>query len=351
MQPVQLCILAACAVLSCAASVTPLDASHDVAQTAVAIEPDSDLVVPAHNRSSKLFPVVTIITFDNGPCEAVNGLHGTCYSEKECDELGGIKSGSCAGTYGVCCVMKSSCGQTISYNNTYWSSPGYPSSYSSPGMCMSEIHPPPGTCQILLHFMAFDLVGPVAGDCNNDTFNFVGGNPGVEIPVLCGHNSGQHYYVDVDNAMSPFKLITTLSSVGAARFWNIKVTFILRDDPLKAPFRCLQYHRTSSGSLSSFNFRGNSPQMLNNLNYAICFACIPGFCDVGISFNTFDLGNINGQCAADYIAAGPEKFCGEFTSLAIQVNATGPLVVWIGSDSNNDNLENGFSGSYLMLAC
>lgn len=303
------------------------------------------------NRQERLFPVVRIVTFNNDPCVATDGLWGTCYSQNECNTHKGQASGTCAKGYGVCCVIKASCGAVITQNNTYWNSPGYPHKYSKPGMCEAVINPPAGTCQILLNFESFHLLGPIAGDCNNDTFVFVGGHSGTAIPVLCGHNGGQHYYVDVENSRGPYKMISTISAIGYSRHWNVKVTFVERDDPLKAPHRCLQYFRSTSGSLSSFNYGGNDRQMLNNMNYAVCFACVPNYCDVGLSFNLFDLGNVNGNCGYDYIAAGPHKYCGDFPTLVMQLNATGPLVLWVGSDSNNDNLESGFAGTYMMMAC
>jgi hypothetical protein len=49
----------------------------------------------------------SIVSFDNVPCNADSGDIGTCYSARECTNLGGSAIGICAGNYGVCCVGKS----------------------------------------------------------------------------------------------------------------------------------------------------------------------------------------------------------------------------------------------------
>jgi len=301
------------------------------------------------DRDGKLFPVVQIVTFENGPCNGASGEQGTCFSQKECGDLGGSASGTCANGFGVCCVLTATCDGTISVNGTYFQSPAFPASYSTAGMCMATITPPAGTCQILLEFETFNLMGPVDGDCSNDTFVVTGANPGSNIPVICGANTGQHMYIDVDSATGPIKLVSTISAQASSRSWKIKVTFLGENDCV-APHRCLQFFKETSGSAMSFNF-GASPMMLNNHMYCICFGYVPGFCDIGLNFNRLDLGNINGNCGNDFLALGSEKICGDFGTLTTQVNATGPISVCVNSDDNNEREEEGFNMNFLMLAC
>ncbi|KAK7066142.1 hypothetical protein SK128_026521, partial [Halocaridina rubra] len=90
------------------------------------------------------FPVVQIVTFENGPCTAASGETGTCYSQKECSNEGGSASGTCANGFGVCCVLTATCDGKASVNGTYFTNPGYPGTYMVPGMCMLELIPPPG---------------------------------------------------------------------------------------------------------------------------------------------------------------------------------------------------------------
>lgn len=49
---------------------------------------------------------VGIVRFANDPCTGETGLIGTCYRRRQCQDLGGSASGSCASNIGVCCVGK-----------------------------------------------------------------------------------------------------------------------------------------------------------------------------------------------------------------------------------------------------
>jgi hypothetical protein len=54
----------------------------------------------------QVFSFFNVIRFRNNQCTGGNGQIGTCYSRKECTNLGGIASGSCARNWGTCCVSK-----------------------------------------------------------------------------------------------------------------------------------------------------------------------------------------------------------------------------------------------------
>ena len=72
----------------------------------------------ANTRNGK-FSVLNVIRFPNIDCQGTGSLNGTCYTASECTSLGGTASGSCASSFGVCCVFSLSCGRTTSQNNTY----------------------------------------------------------------------------------------------------------------------------------------------------------------------------------------------------------------------------------------
>ena len=63
--------------------------------------------------------IFQVVRFPNDVCAASSGLNGTCYTASECTSKGGSASGSCASSFGVCCVFSLSCGATTSQNNTY----------------------------------------------------------------------------------------------------------------------------------------------------------------------------------------------------------------------------------------
>ena len=70
-------------------------------------------------RDGKVFGVFNVVTFPNSACAASNGYNGTCYTSSECTAKGGTASGTCASSFGVCCVFSISCGSSSSANNTY----------------------------------------------------------------------------------------------------------------------------------------------------------------------------------------------------------------------------------------
>ena len=66
-----------------------------------------------------VFVFETLPKFPNDACGSTSGLNGTCYTSSQCESLGGSSSGSCASSFGVCCVFSLSCGGSSSQNNTY----------------------------------------------------------------------------------------------------------------------------------------------------------------------------------------------------------------------------------------
>merc|ERR1711997_354948 len=71
------------------------------------------------DRSGKSLSVFNVVTFPNSACGASNGYNGTCYTSSECSSLGGTASGTCASSFGVCCVFSIACGGSSSANNSY----------------------------------------------------------------------------------------------------------------------------------------------------------------------------------------------------------------------------------------
>ena len=63
--------------------------------------------------------IFQVVRFPNEVCASSSGVNGTCYTASECTSRGGSASGSCASSFGVCCVFTLSCGATTSENNTY----------------------------------------------------------------------------------------------------------------------------------------------------------------------------------------------------------------------------------------
>ena len=73
----------------------------------------------AEERTDRTLSIFNVIKFPNSVCESSNNLNGTCYTASECNTLGGAASGSCASSFGVCCVFSLSCGATTTANTSY----------------------------------------------------------------------------------------------------------------------------------------------------------------------------------------------------------------------------------------
>ena len=67
----------------------------------------------AASRGEKALSVFNVVTFPNTACGASNGYNGTCFTASECEAKGGTASGTCASSFGVCCVFSISCMRLI----------------------------------------------------------------------------------------------------------------------------------------------------------------------------------------------------------------------------------------------
>lgn len=154
---------------------------------------NTSLAVPAKPDAAKRFlSLFTIVSFKNDACTSLTGNNGTCFSSRDCDSQGGIKSGTCASGFGVCCLFSSTCGGVTSINGTYFQSSGYPSTYDSVGSCQLTINKcAESVCQLRLDVENMVLAQPEPTDhkCDFDQFIVTGGSP---IPAICGTNNGLH---------------------------------------------------------------------------------------------------------------------------------------------------------------
>jgi len=311
------------------------------------------------DREGKFWwPNVAIVSMWNTSCTTTGGYQGWCFKDTECLLRGGVPDGDCAPDAvvvpGVCCDMHEGGNTTISASGEAFQTKGYPTPNGRSGVTEATLEPPSGTVQIKLTFDEFDLTPPVDGDCTNDTFVFEGANSNVQVPVLCGYNTGQHMYIDVDNSEGPWKLIANLGDGDYERSFKVTVDYLSVTDSNRAPFRCLQYYPEKEGKMSSFNYNeeeGKDSMMLNNQMYPICFGYVSGYCDIAITAKRLDLGNINAVCDDDYVRVGCQVLCGDVEDVSITANATGPITMLVRSDDENSQAEEGFCAEYMMLPC
>ncbi|CAL7941194.1 unnamed protein product [Xylocopa violacea] len=245
-------------------------------------------------REKRLFPLLTVVKFDNNVCVGLNGENGTCVAVSECSQRGGISSGICANGYGVCCIVTVSCGETTSNNNTYFVNPNYPSTFDDTTSCqLTLVKSHPSVCQFRLDFIQFNIRGPEMTNhqCIYDQFIVSGGNP---VSTICGSNTGNHMYVDAGlGQTNPVTLTFVTSGHSFPRSWKVRVSQIRCDTMYRAEEGCLQYFTGISGEIKSFNYDSVTGLQLSNQDYSICIRMERNFC--GIQYMTCPVDDKEGE--------------------------------------------------------
>ncbi|XP_058811178.1 uncharacterized protein LOC131676068 [Topomyia yanbarensis] len=338
-----------------------------------------------------LFSVFNVIKFENAPCLAKRDnqatAYGICYHEVECNQLGGVPMDLCAAGFGVCCVFQLGCSEQTAQNISYFQSPSYPTAVRTRLACSLAVGLRWNVRQVLLEFVFFEMAPPVDGNCLNDQLIISVQNSYRKYPILCGINSGQHVYLQIDREYSHFLYLTAVSNSEEPKAFNIRIIQIVT---LEAPEGCLQYFDRVNGYIKSFNYdnqsvivRKRNPSYLNNLNYAICIKRTSHFC--GITFtnvgedgepNEFQLINVDEEgaslvqpnsagveiysCPDDYIAINYLRLCGErlndgsssedYTrNSPVTDDSGGPIVVPV--RSNAEIVGRGFKLMYRQEIC
>jgi len=260
-------------------------------------------------RLEKSFSLFSVLKWKNSACQAVSDttLQGVCYTQQECDDLGGTADGNCAAGFGTCCIVTVSGttanpGGTVTQNCTFIENVDFPSAEANTATytytvtkCSTEI------CQIRLDFLTANLAQPTAGTgvCTGDTFAVTAGGGG-DIPTLCGELSGQHMYFDagITNSAGTVTINTnTANAAGGTKSWRIKVSQIECSSSVRAPNGCLQYYLENVNTISSFNWDGLSTRTgtaggtLASVDYRACIRQNKGMCTVEWSPATVTAGD------------------------------------------------------------
>jgi len=249
--------------------------------------------------SDRALSVFSVVKFPNSACSSsTSGRNGTCYTSSECTSYGGTASGSCASSFGVCCIFEKTCdGGSVSQNLTYFTS----SSRSLGSACKLKICKcATDVCQLRLDFETFVLNNPVTvttltvagpdaaiaagsanslGDCQVDQFTVT--TPGAKSPpVLCGTNTGYHMYVHASDQCNELTANFGSSSAATTSAFTIKVTQVLCSSKLKAPQGCLQYFTGTTGTITTYNYQSGAGVLLVNQDYSICVRSERTYCAV-----------------------------------------------------------------------
>ncbi|XP_068200787.1 uncharacterized protein [Palaemon carinicauda] len=235
-------------------------------------------------RDDKVF--IALIQVPQDECVTTDSESGTCMPSYECTRRGGVAAGSCAKNFGTCCLIERTCGTETTLNNTYFVNPAPGSADDTLGKCSLTINRVSGSiCQIRLDFKTFSLSQPdTDGECADNSFTATHVNTAP--PRICGDNTGQHMYLDVEPNGGAIELAVDRSTTKSSRTWNIKVTQISCDSKYRAPPGCLQYYTSTSGIVKSFNYKNYqgsgepANRQIKNQNYGVCIKKAPEYCGV-----------------------------------------------------------------------
>ncbi|XP_015782409.1 uncharacterized protein LOC107360300 [Tetranychus urticae] len=313
----------------------------------------SSLASPLSNNEPDENPIV-----NEDVCQAADGRKGSCYDAQECVNKGGVPMGRCANAKRdgiVCCLFELSCGQMASEKFVYFRNPGFPQSYQSSKVCRARIGKmDKNVCFYRVDMLTFDLAPPNRGNCSQDVFVVSGQNENSIVPKICGLNSGQHYYLNVDE--SDTVSLHALMLGTRRRKFDILITQIPCHSENAAPSHCLQYYTGTHGSIKSFNYDSSTLNMAfegypNDIDYVACIKKESGFCSIsyelytdGEKISPFAIGSnydsgyslwrpIIAECPDDYLSIGGVRLCSgklitRTPTLTISTNETTVTDIW-----------------------
>lgn len=216
---------------------------------------------------------------------------GLCLNTYECRIQNGESHGACALGFGVCCVFTSSCNAEVANNVTYFVNPNFPGLLDDVGECSLRVKKiSKDISQLRLDFVNFNLAQPnrKTGVCETDTFVVTGG--ASNDLRICGLNSGQHVYYDMDDAKDYVTINIRLTKGNYNRMWEIKITQI--EFAQRAPAGCLQYFHEVTGTVQTMNFAVNGRHLADQ-DYVICIRQEHGMCSIAYEpcdENSFKIG-------------------------------------------------------------
>ncbi|XP_022670185.1 uncharacterized protein LOC111254024 isoform X2 [Varroa destructor] len=333
--------------------------------------------------------------YRNQDCLGAQGENGTCITQNDCDNRQGVNVGFCADGYGVCCRVSFTCKMTNEKNETEFVNPSYPSGDTGTSTCDVTIEKNSDICQIRLDFIEFSLAQPdYKGVCSHDAF-MVRSTVGEKLPILCGENSGQHMYVDVGRQSGNPVVLSVVStgSLTHARKWRIKVSMIPCGSLDIVPAGCVQYFRSPSSLVRSFNYGPETDKVIRypaNTRYAVCLRVEENFCSIkwetetaimrypsgfegnrtSFSFGRpYESGASGANCEGDFVTIeqgstygmgpGEDRFCGtKLHEKNVLISHSKPFIMRVTSSSDPSLGRNpaafaqsGFSLRYTQLPC
>ncbi|XP_054159772.1 uncharacterized protein LOC128957984 [Oppia nitens] len=336
-------------------------------------------------RPPSIPAIFAIIRYQNSPCNTESNTPGTCLAQNDCLTRSGTPDGTCASGFASCCNFKFTCGGRTKENETIFVNNLFPRTDNGTNTCQVTIDKQPNVCQLRLDFEEFSLAQPDEnGQCTTDSF-MVRTTVGERLPILCGDNNNQHLYVDMGRgSANPVVLSVVTNGNNIGRKWKIKINMIPCNNLDMAPSGCLQYFRSPSAVVQSFNYglpMEGRARYLSNLRYTSCVRVEENFCSIkwetdtlssfswGAPFegNLTSRGASGGLCnvddfigidqgSAEGSGPGEDRICG--TKLLEDdyiISRSKPFQLKVRSNSdqklNAENAQHGFSLRYVQLPC
>merc|ERR1712012_46336 len=253
-------------------------------------------------RGGKVLSVFNVVTFPNSACAANNGFNGTCFTAEECTTKGGTASGTCASSFGVCCVFSIACGGSTSANNSYALINSYSTSSDADPCTYTFCKTSSDVCKLRIDFDTMVLSPPSGlstpaaytdganfGHCQTDSLTV--SNPGgSQPPTICGYNTGQHMWLTASDQCNQINIDIDTGSTSTTRKWQIKVTQYECGNLMAPEQDCLQSHTSATGTIASFAFDTTQSTTvaatqyhLSNQYYDICIRRARGYCSLCFS--------------------------------------------------------------------
>ncbi|XP_046144603.1 uncharacterized protein LOC114878669 [Osmia bicornis bicornis] len=190
-------------------------------------------------------------------------------------------------------LITATCDQEVQNNLTYVTSPGFPNLIDWPMNCSVVVRKiDRQVSQLRIDFVHFNIgqPNPRTGVCDEDIMEI---RNGKSVFQLCGWNSGQHLYIDVDENNQSLTLDFQLPRRIQPRMWEIRIVQLAFEQ--RAPTGCLQYFQSPNGTLKTLNFLLNG-RFLANQDYLMCIRQERGMC--GIAYM---------PCSSDSFRIGPPR--------------------------------------------
>ncbi|XP_063917357.1 uncharacterized protein LOC135133044 [Zophobas morio] len=230
---------------------------------------------------------------------------GICMNAYECRIESGTSHGPCALGFGVCCVFTATCNEEIHNNITYFVNPDFPDLSKNMDSCTLSVKKiDPEISQLRLDFIHFNLGQPnrKTGVCEDDIFVLSGGE--TRELRLCGLNSGQHAYFDVEDIDTSVSIEMKLNRRAVSRLWEVRVIQVPFTQ--RAPAGCLQYHMGVTGTIQTMNFADNGRHLADQ-DYNICMRQEEEMCSIAYEpchENSFRISPNNNETISEDVGSG-----------------------------------------------